>query len=625
MDIVVELALDSAVVNLFLIGWSRPRPVDVVEARQAVAGLVHELPFFDERSLRAWRAPSGQLVLACAGHRPGETSGVVYEHLDPDHVALFSGRPFIWTEEFKADGRTPLDARFFLGNPDEWSELLDGRCVAVRYDDTTSTLDVYTDPLGSYHLYVTERDGQSWLSNNSELLRRLTSTRTINPLVLASLVGCGWSFGGQPPWDGIRRLPPGGHRFRPGAADARRELLPAKSIGGFLDRGLDSQAAARTLVAAVRALADWPGRPKYLSLTGGRDSRLVFAAALRDGIEFEPRIIAGSEEEPETEDIRVARLVAESVGCTLRVAFSHPVATLDDAARILRLAAPGALQLDFAWAALNRPDQQWWLERSRERLPLPLVLTGQGGEIARRWYDIGSPQSPAEAVRRLTRRVTLVWPRPILSRQGKQLLHAYVDEWVRTQLDAGTALVQVSELFHLLERTANWAGASHAFDEYMTDLASPLLSRRLLPYELGLPAGDRARELFHFHVLEALSPELTRMRFSGSAPDWPMFGRNTPSRARKLRTATDRVGRELARRYQHMAHRSPAKLGERMLADAARGALDRALGRPRSDDVWRILDRRRTVRLLGRDPRALDVRSRRNAWRLVTVFLSCID
>ena len=388
--IVVELALDSAVVNLFLIGWSRPRPVDVVEARQAVAGLVHELPFFDERSLRAWRAPSGQLVLACAGHRPGETSGVVYEHLDPDHVALFSGRPFIWTEEFKADGRTPLDARFFLGNPDEWSELLDGRCVAVRYDDTTSTLDVYTDPLGSYHLYVTERDGQSWLSNNSELLRRLTSTRTINPLVLASLVGCGWSFGGQPPWDGIRRLPPGGHRFRPGAADARRELLPAKSIGGFLDRGLDSQAAARTLVAAVRALADWPGRPKYLSLTGGRDSRLVFAAALRDGIEFEPRIIAGSEEEPETEDIRVARLVAESVGCTLRVAFSHPVATLDDAARILRLAAPGALQLDFAWAALNRPDQQWWLERSRERLPLPLVLTGQGGEIARRWYDIGS-------------------------------------------------------------------------------------------------------------------------------------------------------------------------------------------------------------------------------------------
>ena len=61
------------------------------------------------------------------------------------------------------------------------------------------------------------------------------------------------------------------------------------------------------------------------------------------------------------------------------------------------------------------------------------------------------------------------------------------------------------------------------------------------------------------------------MRFSGSAPDWPTSS-NTPSRARTLRTATDRVRRELARRYQHMAHRSPAKLGERMLADAARGA-----------------------------------------------------
>ena len=171
---------------------------------------------------------------------------------------------------------------------------------------------------------------------------------------------------------------------------------------------------------------------------------------------------------------------------------------------VFRLAAPGALQLDFAWAALNRPDQQWWLERSRERLPLPLVLTGQGGEIARRWYDIGSRRArprPYGGSRAASRSSGLVL---ILSRQGKQLLHAYVDEWVRTQLDAGTALVQVSELFHLLERTANWAGASHAFDEYMTDLASPLLSRRLLPYELG--SGDGARELFHFHVLEALSP-----------------------------------------------------------------------------------------------------------------------
>ena len=253
--------------------------------------------------------------------------GVAYTHFESDRVAFFSGRPITWTDEFEADGRMPLDARFFLGDPDKWSEALDGRCVAARYDDTTSTLDLYTDPLGSYHLYATERDGTSWFSNNSELLRRLTGARAMNPLVVASLVGCGWSFGGQSLWDGVRRLPPGVYRLRPGAPDARRELLPARSIGLFLDRGLDAEAAGRTLVAAVRALADWPGRPCYLGLTGGRDSRLVFAGALHAGIEFEPRIIVGSEVEPETPDVQTARLVCESVGRTLRVASSRPAAS----------------------------------------------------------------------------------------------------------------------------------------------------------------------------------------------------------------------------------------------------------------------------------------------------------
>ena len=257
----------------------------------------------------------------------------------------------------------------------------------------------------------------------------------------------------------------------------------------------------------------------------------------------------------------------------------------------MRLAAPGTLQLDFAWAALNRPDQRWWHERWTGALPLPLVLTGQGGEIARRWYDIGSPRGPAEAVRRLIAASRSIWPRPVLSRQGKQLLHAYVDD-----LGADTRMPvprwRSYPSSSISSNAGELGGGPHALDEYMTDLASPLLSRRLLPYELGLPAGDRARELFHFHVLEALSPELTRMR-SPDPPGLATFGRNPPERARKLRTATVRVRRELS---SISAHGSP-------LAGKARGenacrcgtsALERALGQPTSDDIWRILDRRRT-------------------------------
>ncbi len=609
--------------NLFLIGWSlsAQSPIDLVEAESALVGLAHELPFFDERNVRAWRAPSGRLAVACVGHESTETGDVPYVQFEADRFALFSGRPFVWTGEFEADGRMTLDPRFFLGDPDTWNEVLDGRCVAARYDDATSTLDLYTDPLGSYQVYATERNGTAWLSASAELLRRLIGTRRMRPLVVASLVACGWSFGGAPLWEGVRRLPAGAHRFRPDAPAIHRELWAAGSIGQLADDGLDAQAAARTLVTAVRALADWPGRPTHLSLTGGRDSRLVFAAALRAGIEFEPRIIVGSADEPETPDVRTARFVAKSVGRTLRVVSSDPAASLDDAARLLRLTAPGTLQLDIAWAALNRPDQAWWCERAANPA-LPLLMSGQGGEIARRWFDVGLPGDQAEAARRLYRYCTPIWPRPAVSREGTRLLQGYVRDIVRGHSEAGVPLVELGESFYLLEKMANWVGPSLSLSEYVSDLTTPLWSRRLIPYELGLPARDRARELFHFHVLDVLEPELTRLSFSASNPDWPTFVRERPARPRKSRKAAKLMRRELGRRYQRLAYRRPAMLGERMLGDAAACALERAVGHPETDDIWRVLDRRRTLRLLRRDPRDLDVRSRRTAWRVATILLS---
>ncbi|MET0564314.1 MAG: hypothetical protein ABW114_12840, partial [Gaiellaceae bacterium] len=174
--------------------------------------------------------------------------------------------------------------------PETWSDALDGRCVVARYEDDSSTLDLYTDPLGAGHLYTANDERTQWFSNNAELLRRIVDARTTAPLALASVVGCGWSLGGQPFWQEVRRMPRGLSRFRPGE-ETHRELLSASVTEAFFERGFLAEAAAQTLVALVKALSDWPGRPSVVSLTGGRDSRLVFAAALRAEVDFEPRII----------------------------------------------------------------------------------------------------------------------------------------------------------------------------------------------------------------------------------------------------------------------------------------------------------------------------------------------
>jgi hypothetical protein len=606
--------------NLFLIGWAPFGVADENRAEEVVAGLLQELPFFEGAAPQRWTAPSGRATAFSVAHGRAIAGGVTYSHFERDRFAMFSGRPFLWEGEFETDGRRPLDPASYLQPTGQWSDVLDGRCVAIRYEDPTATLDLYTDPLGAYHLFAAGDPGNEWFSNSVELLRRLSHAGRSDPLVLASLVGCGWSLGGRPLWSGVRRLPRGTlHRFQPGVEE-RRELLPTADIEQFFKADFSAEIAANTLVAAVRGLADWPRRPNFLPLTGGRDSRLVFAAADRSGVEFEPRIIASRDSE--SPDVRTARVVCESVGRALTLAEPRGAVSVEHAAQLLRLCAPGSLSLDLAWSALNRPDGTGLAADDEEVVPLPIVHSGHGGELARAYYGAGDPD-PSTVERSLYGRIIYIWPRPPLSREGKQLIKDYIGRWVLEQLDGGSDPTHLPDLFYLLERMSNWVGASHGFDEYMTDLTSPLWTPRLLPHEFGLPGTDRSQELFHFHVLTALRPALASLPFGGSNPSWPTFGQMPTRRARRARRVASRAGQELQRRYEHLLGRIAEDSRVAALAESSRLALESAP--ERSHEVWQLLDRRRTLKMLGRDPLSADSRTRALMWRLTTVFLVCLD
>jgi hypothetical protein len=303
------------------------------------------------------------------------------------------------------------------------------------------------------------------------------------------------------------------------------------------------------------------------------------------------------------------------------LAHSRNVATADDAARALRLCAPGTLTLDLAWNALNRPRGAG-LPDNDPHEPLALVHSGHGGELARTYYGVGD-DSPAAVERNLYRHVMHLWPRPPISKDGKQLIQEYMSRWVHEQLGAGFAPAHLPDLFYLLERMSNWVGGSHGFDEYMIDVTSPLWTPRLLSHEFGLPATERSRELFHFHVLTALRPELARVPFSGTNPSWPTFGRTRAARGRRLRLLAARARRELGRRYEHRLGRGRDAISVVRLAEAA--ALARQRMPEKTHEVWQVLDRRRALALLGRRSSGLDVRSQRAIWRLATVFLVCLD
>ena len=590
-------------------------------AEGALAQLVRAIPFFSRDALCKWMAPSGQFVAIHASHRPSQTGHVAYTHFESDRIALYSGRPFVWMSDFCADGRRPLDASFYLRPSEEWSERLDGRAVAANYDDVSRTLNLWTDPLGAYHVFV-GTDGQTkWFSNNSEVIRVLVRGGTYDPLTLASFAACGWSLGGQPPWREVRRLPPGMlHRFQP-AGESQTELLRVETVESSFGGGFDASAAAKILVETVSALANWPDRPSFVPVTGGRDSRLIFAAALSAAITFEARIGVGDAASEESPDVRTARALCELAGRKLTVAHSRTAGTVDEAARILRLTAPGTLSLEIAWPGINRPATG--LPDGRSDAPLPLVHTGHGGEIARLYYGTGRASDPTTAAQQLYRKIAHVWPKPLLTPDGAHLVRTYLSTWATEQLEAGVAPSHLPDLLYLRERMANWAGASHGFDEYMTDLTSPLWTSRLLPHEFGLTPDERSRELFHYHILKRISADFARAPFAGTNPSWPTFGPSRNTGAQRTRTLTAKAQRELSRRREYFLRRRNVERPAGGLAEATRLARERTPDR--SHEVWDVLNHRRSLALLRRDPSALDPRSRRMCWRIATLFLACLE
>jgi hypothetical protein len=485
--------------NLFAVG-----------APDGLRRVAAQLPFFPGQSVQtagpaAWIAHSDE-----------------YVHVGDDGaIAMFSGRPITW------GAGNPLDARFWLDPHD-----LDGRYAGVRIIGGEVT--VFADALGAYPIY---RRGDGAVSNNAFVLRESSSMRVD---VLASLLGGGWSLSGDPVWEGVERIPP----ERPDPASD----------------SFDAERAASILVDTVRALANWPGRPSVVPITAGRDSRLVLAAALAAGIDFETT--TGGE--PDHPDVEIGQQLARVAGVPWKPIEHDPHGSVESdwrrAAELLWLTSSGTASLADAAGFPHGPRPG----------PLPLWHSGQGGEIARSYY--GSDHLYQRFVGRRPGRAE------ILNEQGERLVRGQIDAFAA---EHGPA--DLPDLFYLHRRMGTWAGPTHGAVEFVRDTTSPLWSRRLLP---DLWAG---RGRFHDEVLERLAPQLKQVPYE-----------RTPSLPRKVVAAVKRrIGGDDA-----FARILP-EIREAVLAQPQHVA-------------WEVLDRGRVEQLLASAPP--DTMSRYYVWRLATVF-----
>jgi hypothetical protein len=594
-------------VNLFLVGWSAARAVDRAAPERTLRDLAARLPFFPGRPVERWAAPSGALAAAWVQHAPEDAGGAEYVHAEEERLALYSGRPFAWTGEASADGRRPLDPRFYVDGLETVADRLDGRFVALRYAERDRALEVLPDVLGAYPVYSAERDGVRWVSNSAEALRAAVGARELSLDSLAGLIGGGWPLDGHPMWAGVERLEPGLlHRF-PGEPV---RLFGPRDSAAMLSAGFSAERASSRARAAAGALAESGGRPNIVPVTGGRDSRVVLGAALAAGFSFETR--TGGE--PGHPDVEIGRALAEAAGVPHRLLEHDPHGSVAGdwrrEAELLHLTQSGTASLSDAagFPFGPRPGPLW------------LWHSGQGGEVARGYYGSGAGLDRGGLVDRVLRAFTARRPgrAGVLNEGGLSIVRAQIERFADEQLAAGATPEDGLDLFYLWRRMGAWAGPTHGAVEYVRDTTSPLWSRRLLEDELGLPAADRLREVFHLRVLEQLAPQLVDIPFEDGLP-WPARQSALALRARRAGTFARKVRGELRRRVDARRTASIATAPPDPFATMLSEIRDAVLSLP-DHPAWQLLDRPRTEALLRSDATALDTMSRYYAWRLATVF-----
>jgi hypothetical protein len=338
-----------------------------------------------------------------------------------------------------------------------------------------------------------------------------------DPVMVGAFLSMGYPVGAATAFRGVRAL----GRDRSLTVTGGRLVVTSARATGRDEAEAPYEQVAAALVDAVTPLRE-AGVLVELSLTGGKDSRLIAAALTAAKVPFRART-HGSARHP---DVVIAAMIAERLGVEHVVTEPKPPGpgSAPDQASVIRRLRCAVLVSDGMLSAFENvgwPDPRYAAE--------PVQVGGHGGELLRGGYAtpawrngrLARARSAARALevfRRLTtRRLGLL--RPAAAREYLAGLAPYA---------AGLPLGPLRTLddFYLVNRAGRWSATARQGYLMRSPLVQPFFSDRVVRAARAVSLEDRITDRLHRGVLAALGPDLLDLPLAGSA--WKS-GPKTPS------------------------------------------------------------------------------------------------
>jgi Asparagine synthase len=377
-------------------------------------------------------------------------------------------------------------------------------------------------------VYLAEVPGAVVVSDRASWAAAVTGRLSeSDPAMVAAFLSLGYPVGGATQFRGVRALR-GQQQLTVTAGRSVVTEVQVKGPGADGSHG----AVAAALVEEVRPLRE-RGVAVELSLTGGKDSRLIAAALTAAQVPFRART-HGFASHP---DVIVAAMIARLLGIEHVVTEPRRAAPeqAPDAADVLARLRSAVLVSDgmlSAFENVGRPDPQVTTE--------PVQTGGHGGELLRggyapaAWSERRPPArawSEARAIelfrRMTTRRLSLVRP---------AAASAYLASVAPFAASLPRGPLRTLDDFYLVNRAGRWSAAARQAYLLRERLVQPFFGDQVVLAARAVPLPDRITDRLHRGVLTATCPELLDLPLAGSG--WKSGPRTPPIRAAAAAGAT---------------------------------------------------------------------------------------